>query len=110
MDTKEEKIESGLEKEKSLSTEDTFEVLLPERKRPIGRYGRLHKEYLKINHPIVFEDLIRSNILWDYLAEINEQAEEKMKISSAVCPTSEVRKKAEEDVFTNLIFHFNPDR
>lgn len=54
--------------------------------------------------------LIRSNILWDYLAEINEQAEEKMKISSAVCPTSEVRKKAEEDVFTNLIFHFNPDR
>ena len=29
MDTKKEKIESGLEKEKSLSTEDTFEVLLP---------------------------------------------------------------------------------
>lgn len=93
MDTKKKKIKPGLEKRKSISTEDTFEVLLPERKRPIGRYGRLHKEYLKINHPVVFKDLIRSNILWDYLAEINEQAEERMKISSAVCPTSEVRKK-----------------
>lgn len=110
MDMKKKKFESGLEKGKSIATEDAFEVLLPERKRPIGRYGRLHKEYLKINHPTVFEDLIRSCILWDYLAEINEQAEERMKISSAVCPTPEVRKKAEEDIFTNLIFHFDPDR
>lgn len=107
---KKEKFVSGLEKKKSIAIEDTFEALLPEIKRPIGILGRLHKEYLKINHPTVFEKLIRSCILWDYLAEINEQTEVSMKISCAVCPTPEVRKKAEEDILTNLIFHFDPDR
>ena len=103
-------LEASLEKANSITTEDPFEALLPEIKRPIGGYGRLHKEYLKINYPSIFEELIRSNILWDYLAEINEQAVKKMKLLSDECLTSEAHKQAEEDVLAELICHFNPDR
>lgn len=102
-------LEVGLEKANNITTDDPFEALLPERKRPIGGYGRLHKEYLKINYPSIFEELIRSNILWDYLAEINEQAEKKMKLLSDECLTPKARKQAEEDVLAELICHFNLD-
>lgn len=98
------KLESSIETAKIITTQDAFEALLPERKRPIGRYGRLHREYLKINYPTAFEELIQSNTLWDYLAEINEQAEERLKIAS------EVYKKSEKEIFTDLIFYFDPDR
>ena len=110
MDMKKKKLESAIETAKIITTEDTFEALLPERKRPIGRYGRLHREYLKLNYPTVLEELIRSNTLWDYLAEINEQAEGRMKIASDDYPPSEVYKESEETIFTELICHFTPDR
>ena len=110
MKMKKERLESANETGKSIATEDTFEALLPERKRPIGGYGRLHREYLKRNYPTVFEEKIRSNTLWDYLAEINEQAEERMKIVSDDYLSSEVNKKSEENIFTGLICHFDPNR
>lgn len=110
MDMKKERLVSAIETAKSISTEETFEALLPERKRPIGKYGRLHREYLKLNYPAFFEEMIRSNTLWDYLAEINEQAEKRMKIVSDDYPPSEVYKKSEENIFTDLICHFDPDR
>lgn len=109
MDVKK-KLESSIETAKIITTQDTFEALLPERKRPIGRYVRLHREYLKINYPTAFEELIQSNTLWDYLAEINEQVGERLKIASDEYPSSEVYKKSEEDIFTDLIFYFDPDR
>ena len=102
--------EVSLEKANNKKTEDPFEALLPERKRPIGVYGRLHKEHLKINYPSVFEELICSNMLWDYLAEINAQAEKKIKLLSDECPTPKARKQVEEDILAELICHFNPDR
>ena len=41
---------------------------------------------------------------------INEQAEKRMKIVSDDYPPSEVYKKSEENIFTDLICHFDPDR
>ena len=56
------------------------DLKLPEEKRPIGKYGRMHREYLKENHPVLFKDLVLSCQLWTYLADINGQAQDRLKI------------------------------
>ena len=55
-------------------------IALPEENRPIGRWGRLHREYLKEYHPIRFNDLVLSGQLWTYLADLNEQAQERLSL------------------------------
>ena len=54
------------------------DLKLPEENRPIGRYGRLHREYLKQEHPARYSSLILTGTLWIYLADLNEQAEERL--------------------------------
>ena len=54
------------------------DLKLPEENRPIGRYGRLHREYLKQEHPARYSSLILIGKLWTYLADLNEQAEERL--------------------------------
>ena len=56
------------------------ELKLPEEKRTIGHYGRLHREYLRQAKPIVFNELILSGQLWMYLADLNEQATERRNV------------------------------
>ena len=56
------------------------DLKLPEEDRPIGRFGRLHREYLKQEHPARYSSLILTGKLWTYLADLNEQAEEFGKI------------------------------
>ena len=53
---------------------------MPEEKRSIGHYGRLHREYLRQVKPIVFNELILSGQLWTYLADLNEQATERRNV------------------------------
>jgi len=48
--------------------------------RPIGRWGRMHREYLKEHRPVVFNQLVLSGNLWTYLADINEQAQQRMNV------------------------------
>ena len=54
------------------------DLKLSEEIRPIGRYGRLHREYLKQEHPARYSSLILTGKLWTYLADLNEQAEERL--------------------------------
>ena len=54
------------------------DLKLPEENRPIGRYGRLHRDYLKQEHPARYSSLILTGKLWTYLADLNEQAEERL--------------------------------
>lgn len=54
------------------------DLKLPEENRPIGRYGRLHRDYLKEVHPARYSSLILTGKLWTYLADLNEQAEERL--------------------------------
>ncbi len=56
------------------------DLKLPEENRPIGRYGRLHREYLKQEHPARYSSLILTGKLWTYLADLNEQAEERLNL------------------------------
>ena len=54
------------------------DLKLPEENCPIGRYGRLHREYLKQEHPARYSSLVLTGKLWTYLADLNEQAEERL--------------------------------
>ncbi len=56
------------------------DLKLPEEKRSIGKYGRMHLEYLKENHPVLFNDLVLSCQLWTYFTDINGQAQDRLKI------------------------------
>ena len=53
---------------------------LPEDKRPIGRWGRLHKEYLKTYRPLLYNDLLLSGRLYTILADLDEQAAERCRL------------------------------
>ena len=46
--------------------------------RSIGKWGRMHREYLKEYHPIRFNQLALSGKLWTHLADLNEQAQQRM--------------------------------
>lgn len=53
-------------------------LVLPEEHRPIGRWGRLHRDYLKVVHPALYQDIILSCTIWTYLVDLNEQAESRL--------------------------------
>lgn len=55
-------------------------TLSSEEQRPIGKWGRMHREYLKEQRPILFNDLILSGQLWSYLADLNEQVQERLSL------------------------------
>lgn len=46
--------------------------------RSIGKWGRMHRKYLKEHHPIRFNQLVLSGKLWTHLADLNEQAQQRM--------------------------------
>ena len=54
------------------------DLKLPEEHRPIGKYGRIHREYLREVHPARLNTLILTGELWTYLADLNEQAQERL--------------------------------
>ena len=55
-------------------------TLSSEEQRPIGKWGRMHREYLKEQRPILYNDLILSGQFWTYLADLNEQAQERLSL------------------------------
>ena len=55
-------------------------TLSSEEQRPIGKWGRMYRTYLKEHHPILFNDLILSDQLWTYLADLNEQVQERLSL------------------------------
>lgn len=98
---------------------------LPEETRPIGIWGRMHKDYLEQYHPALYNELILSGKLWTYLADLNEQAQERMnrlinQMKAAENITEElkahdlmvwvgtmnnIRNRAEEIVRSEIIYH-----
>ena len=46
----------------------------------IGKWGRMHREFLREYHPIRFSQLVLSDTLFTYLADLNEQANHRMEI------------------------------
>lgn len=56
------------------------DLKLPNEERTIGKYGRMHRDYLKENHPMRFNHLILEGQLWTYLADLNEQAQNRLQL------------------------------
>ena len=56
------------------------DIRLPEENKPIGRWGRMHRDYIKEHNPIRFNDLCLSGELWTYLADLNEQAQSRLEL------------------------------
>ena len=54
------------------------DLQLPEENRPIGIWGRMHKAYLEQYHPAQYNDLILTGKLWTYLADLNDQAQNRL--------------------------------
>lgn len=100
------------------------DIRLPEENRPIGRWGRMHRDYIKEHNPIRFNDLCLSGELWTYLADLNEQAQsrleliiEQMKASEGVTENmkqhdpmawvgamNSIRNRAEEIILREMIY------
>ena len=102
----------------------TVLTLSSEEQHPIGKWGRMHRDYLKEHRPILFNDLVLSDRLWTYLADLNEQAQdrlsliiEQMKASEGVTEElkaadqmawvgamSSIRNRAEEIILREMIY------
>ena len=54
------------------------DLKLPQENRSIGKYGRMHRNYLQEHNPIRFNDLVLEGKLWTYLADLNEQAQNRL--------------------------------
>ena len=73
-------------------------TLSSEEQRPIGKWGRMHRDYIKEHRPILFNDLILSGHLWVYLVDLNEQAQNRLKFIIE-------QMKASEDVTERMKQH-----
>ena len=56
-------------------------VAAPTEQHPTGRWGRLHKRYLKEHHPIRYNQLLLSGELGSYLAKLDKQVEEQLALT-----------------------------
>ena len=100
------------------------ELKLPEEKRPIGKWGRMHRDYLKEHHPIQFNLLALSGNFHTYLADLNEQAQDRLECIMEQMKTAEgvteelkaaepmmwvqrmdnIRNRAEEIILRELVY------
>lgn len=48
--------------------------------KPIGKYGRMRKRYLKDHHPTLYSTMVLSEKLYPHLLEIDEAANRRLEI------------------------------
>ena len=48
--------------------------------KPLGHYGRLRKAYLEMHRPILFNELVLSDKLFEHCAEIDEAARNRIEL------------------------------
>lgn len=54
------------------------DICLTGENRPIGKWGRMHRVYIKEYRPVLYTQLCLSGELWTYLADLNEQAQNRL--------------------------------
>ena len=97
---------------------------LTEESRPIGHWGRRRKAYLEEARPALYCSLLLSGKLWTHLADVDEQAEERLalimeQMKAAEGVTEElkarnqlawvqhmnsIRSRAEEIIYAELVY------
>ena len=91
---------------------------------PTGRWGRLHKTYLKAQHPVRYNQLLLSGELSGYLAKLDKQTEEQLALTVRQMQEAEgvtealkaadqlewvrrmnnIRNRAEEIVYNEIVY------
>ena len=56
------------------------EVQVTDKEYTIGKYGRMHRDYLKRYHPGRYNNMIMHGTLWNYLSDRNEQAQDRLQL------------------------------
>ena len=56
------------------------EIQIPRQDRPIGHYGRLRRVYLREFRPVLYQGYISQGKLFEHLANVNTQAQERMDV------------------------------
>ena len=56
------------------------DLKLPQENRSSGKYGCMHRDYLQEHNPIRFDDLVLEGKLWTYLADLNEQSQNRLQL------------------------------
>ena len=99
-------------------------ALTSKEQRPIGKWGRMRRNYLIAHRPLLYNALLFSGRLWIHLADLNEQAQEhlsliieQMKLSEGVTEElkaadqmawvsamNNIRSRAEEIILRELIY------
>ena len=99
-------------------------VIEESEQRPIGKYGRMRKRYLKEHRPVLFTNLLTTGKLYRHLAEIDEACDERMDLLTRQMAKQEgvtealkaadqmewvrrmnsIRNRAEEIVLHELVF------
>ena len=74
------------------------DLKFPEENRPIGKYGQMHREYLKEQCYGRYSSLLLTGKLWSYLEDLDEQAEERFtcivdQMKAAEGVTEELKRK-----------------
>ncbi|HIR31464.1 MAG TPA: TnpV protein [Candidatus Faecousia faecavium] len=100
------------------------DISLPQPSKSMGKWGRLYRDFLKNHHPVRYNALILSGQLWDLLAQVNEQTQDRLEtiinqMTSAESVTEDlkaanpvawagamnnIRSRAEEVVLRELIW------
>ncbi len=93
--------------------------------RPIGRWGRMHRDHIKEHRPILYSQLCLSGKLWTYLADLNEQVQNRLELIIEQMKATEnmtedlkqydqmlwigmmnsIRNRAEEIIIAEIIYH-----
>ena len=60
------------------------DLKLPEEHRPIGKYGRMHREYLREVCPARLHTLTLTGELWTYLADLKDRKSTRLNSSHNV--------------------------
>ena len=99
-------------------------VAAPAEQHLTGRWGRLHKMYLKEQHPIRYNQLLLSGELGGYLAKLDKQTEEQLALTIRQMQEAEgvtealkaadqlewvrrmnnIRNRAEEIVYNEIVY------
>ena len=53
-------------------------LTIQKEERSIGKWGRMHREFLREHHPIQFSQLVLTDTLFTYLADLNKQTQQRM--------------------------------
>ena len=48
--------------------------------KPLGKYGRMRKRYLKEHRPVIYSAMLLNDELYEHLSEIDQACEERMEL------------------------------